>query len=136
MLARGGGESQDASFRKAGENWWPQELPQYDEIEEWTRRLAEGGNQDSGCLESWAVNAGTVPYLRRRDLDFFSPGSIFSKRHWYFSRRWKHSMVTKTIHLTTVGRVQDFTSAMGEFDFEVDLSSGRYTVNGKSIMGG
>ncbi len=34
-------------------------------------------------------------------------------------------MVTKTIHLTTVGRVQDFTSAMGEFDFEVDLSSGR-----------
>ena len=44
-------------------------------------------------------------------------------------------MVAKTIHLTTVGRVQDFTSAMGEFDFEVDLSSGRYTVNGKSIMG-
>ena len=44
-------------------------------------------------------------------------------------------MVTKTIHLTTVGRVQDFTSAMVEFDFEVDLSSGRYTVNGKSIMG-
>ena len=45
LLALGGGESQDASFRKAGENWWPQELPQYDEIEEWTRRLAEGGNQ-------------------------------------------------------------------------------------------
>lgn len=44
-------------------------------------------------------------------------------------------MVTQIIHLNTVERVQEFTSAMGEFDFEVDLSSGRYTVNGKSIMG-
>ena len=44
LLALGGGESQDASFRKAGENWWPQELPQYDELEEWTQRLKDIGN--------------------------------------------------------------------------------------------
>ena len=27
LLALGGGESRDAAFRRAGENWWPQELP-------------------------------------------------------------------------------------------------------------
>ena len=45
LLALGGGESRDAAFRKAGENWWTQELPQYDELEEWTQRLAGIGNQ-------------------------------------------------------------------------------------------
>ena len=44
-------------------------------------------------------------------------------------------MITKTIHLASVERVKEFTAAMGEFDFEVDLTCGRYTVNGKSIMG-
>ena len=44
-------------------------------------------------------------------------------------------MTTQLIHLPTIERVQRFTAAMQEFDFEVDLSSGRYTVNGKSIMG-
>lgn len=45
LLALGGGESRDAAFRKAGENWWPQELPQYDELDEWSQRLAEIGNR-------------------------------------------------------------------------------------------
>lgn len=45
LLAVGGGESQDAGFRKAGENWWAQELPQYDELEEWTERLEKMGNR-------------------------------------------------------------------------------------------
>ena len=44
-------------------------------------------------------------------------------------------MVTKTIHLSSVERAKEFSSAMGEFKFLVDLSCGRYTVNGKSIMG-
>jgi hypothetical protein len=39
LLALGGGESRDASFRERGVNWWPQELPQYGELEEWCRRL-------------------------------------------------------------------------------------------------
>lgn len=44
-------------------------------------------------------------------------------------------MITKDIQLTTVERVKDFVNAVAEFDFEVDLISGRYHVNGKSIMG-
>lgn len=44
-------------------------------------------------------------------------------------------MIQENIRLSSVEQVQKFTSAMGEFDFEVDLLSGRYIVNGKSIMG-
>lgn len=44
-------------------------------------------------------------------------------------------MITQAVRLSTIERVQSFTAAMGEFGFEVDLSSGRYIVNGKSIMG-
>ena len=44
-------------------------------------------------------------------------------------------MVSKQIRLSTVEAVKEFTTAMGEFDFPVDLSCGRYTVNGRSIMG-
>lgn len=44
-------------------------------------------------------------------------------------------MVTQIIHLPNVEQVQKFTTAMAEFDFEVDLCCGRYIVNGKSIMG-
>lgn len=45
LLAIGGGESRDAAFRKSGENWWPQELPQYGEIEEWFQRLSALDNR-------------------------------------------------------------------------------------------
>ena len=44
-------------------------------------------------------------------------------------------MIQENIRLPNVTRVQEFTSAMREFDFEVDLTSGRYVINGKSIMG-
>lgn len=43
-------------------------------------------------------------------------------------------MVQENIRLSGVEQAQEFTSALNEFDFEVDLSSGRYIVNGKSIM--
>ena len=39
LLAVGGGESRDAAFRERGVNWWPQELPDLREVEEWCRRL-------------------------------------------------------------------------------------------------
>ena len=39
LLAAGGGESRDAVFRERGVNWWPQELPEMEEVEEWLRRL-------------------------------------------------------------------------------------------------
>ncbi|MEG0540812.1 MAG: HPr family phosphocarrier protein [Angelakisella sp.] len=44
-------------------------------------------------------------------------------------------MFTATIQLSTVDRVKDFVSAISDFDFNVDLISGRYCVNAKSIMG-
>lgn len=44
-------------------------------------------------------------------------------------------MFKKNISLTTVEQVKDFVAAVNNFDFEVDLLSGRYHVNGKSIIG-
>ena len=43
LLALGGGESRDASFRQSGENWWPREIPEFAEVEEWCRRVDEHG---------------------------------------------------------------------------------------------
>ena len=57
-------------------------------------------------------------------------GKIFTKK-----KEDSFPMVTKVIHLPTVEKAKEFSSAMGEFKFPVDLSSGRYTVNGKSLMG-
>jgi len=44
-------------------------------------------------------------------------------------------MKTKNIKLSTIADVRDFVNAVAAFDGEVDLSSGRYVVDGKSIMG-
>lgn len=44
-------------------------------------------------------------------------------------------MFSTNIQLATVERVKDFVGAISDFDFVVDLISGRYCVNGKSIMG-
>lgn len=44
-------------------------------------------------------------------------------------------MIKKNIQLSTVEVVKDFVNTVSAFDFEVDLFSGRYCVNGKSIMG-
>ena len=43
--------------------------------------------------------------------------------------------IKSTIHLASVEQVKEFTAAMMDFKFPVDLSRGRYNVNGKSIMG-
>ena len=44
-------------------------------------------------------------------------------------------MKTTNIRLSTIADVRDFVNAVAAFDGEVDLSSGRYVVDGKSIMG-
>lgn len=44
-------------------------------------------------------------------------------------------MKTTNIKLSTIADVRDFVNAVAAFDGEVDLSSGRYVVDGKSIMG-
>lgn len=44
-------------------------------------------------------------------------------------------MKTMNIRLSTIADVRDFVNAVAAFDGEVDLSSGRYVVDGKSIMG-
>ena len=44
-------------------------------------------------------------------------------------------MKTTNIKLSTIADVRDFVNAVASFDGEVDLSSGRYIVDGKSIMG-
>ncbi|MDD3193139.1 MAG: HPr family phosphocarrier protein [Oscillospiraceae bacterium] len=44
-------------------------------------------------------------------------------------------MITKTISLNTIVDVKEFVNTVARYDFEVDLVSGRYHIDGKSIMG-
>ena len=44
-------------------------------------------------------------------------------------------MKSVNIKLSTIADVRDFVNAVAAFDGEIDLSSGRYVVDGKSIMG-
>lgn len=44
-------------------------------------------------------------------------------------------MTKLTIKLTSIKDVQDFVNAVGKFQGDVDLQSGRYVVDAKSIMG-
>ncbi|MBQ3791610.1 MAG: HPr family phosphocarrier protein [Clostridia bacterium] len=44
-------------------------------------------------------------------------------------------MKTCNIKLTTIRDVQKFIRIVCQYDFEIDLTSGRYTVDAKSIMG-
>ncbi len=44
-------------------------------------------------------------------------------------------MKTANIRLSTIADVREFVNDIAAFEGEVDLSSGRYVVDGKSIMG-
>ncbi|HHY52509.1 MAG TPA: HPr family phosphocarrier protein [Clostridiales bacterium] len=44
-------------------------------------------------------------------------------------------MKSINIMLSTINDVKDFVSIVSQFDFEIDLVSGRYAVDAKSIMG-
>jgi len=44
-------------------------------------------------------------------------------------------MPTLAIHLKTIRDVQEFVRIVNEFPYDVDLTSGRYVVDAKSIMG-
>ena len=44
-------------------------------------------------------------------------------------------MKTATIQLKTIADIRDFVNLVTACDFEVDLASGRYVVDAKSIMG-
>ena len=44
-------------------------------------------------------------------------------------------MKTATVQLSTIADIRDFVNLVTACDFEVDLASGRYVVDAKSIMG-
>ena len=44
-------------------------------------------------------------------------------------------MSTAKIRLSTIADVRDFVNIVAKSDIDVDLQSGRYIVDGKSIMG-
>ncbi len=44
-------------------------------------------------------------------------------------------MISTTIKLDTINDVKDFVNTVSKYDFDVDLVSGRYAVDAKSIMG-
>lgn len=39
------------------------------------------------------------------------------------------------IMLATINDVKEFVNIVSQYDFDIDLSSGKYVVNAKSIMG-
>lgn len=44
-------------------------------------------------------------------------------------------MVRFTVQFKSISDVKDFVHAVNSFSYDVDLSSGRYVVDAKSIMG-
>lgn len=44
-------------------------------------------------------------------------------------------MVRFTVHFKSITDVKDFVHTVNSFPYDVDLSSGRYVVDAKSIMG-
>ncbi len=44
-------------------------------------------------------------------------------------------MYTTQIHLATINDVKRFVNTVNLYDFDVDLSAGRYKIDAKSIMG-
>lgn len=44
-------------------------------------------------------------------------------------------MKTINIKLDTINDVKEFVNAVAKYDFDVDLVSGRYAIDAKSIMG-
>ena len=44
-------------------------------------------------------------------------------------------MKTATVSLGTIAEVKAFVNIVSKYDFDVDLLSGRYAVDAKSIMG-
>ena len=44
-------------------------------------------------------------------------------------------MKTASIRLSTIADVRDFVNIVAKTDVDIDLKSGRYIVDGKSIMG-
>ena len=45
------------------------------------------------------------------------------------------SITVLKIHLVTIADLYNFVAIAGKYDFDIELKSGRYTVDGKSIMG-
>ena len=44
-------------------------------------------------------------------------------------------MTTVNLLLSSINDVKDFVNTVSKYDFDVDLTSGRYVVDAKSIMG-
>ena len=44
-------------------------------------------------------------------------------------------MKTVQISLNSIGKVKSFVNAITQFEFDLDLISGRYVIDAKSIMG-
>lgn len=45
------------------------------------------------------------------------------------------TITTVKIRLVTIADLYNFVAIAGKYDFDIELKSGRYTVDGKSIMG-
>ena len=50
-------------------------------------------------------------------------------------KRQKEKKMNKKIILNSIDKVKDFATKAGHFEENITLQSGRYVVNGKSIMG-
>ena len=44
-------------------------------------------------------------------------------------------MIRRTVLLNTIEKVKEFSAIVPKYDYDMDLSSGRFTVDAKSILG-
>lgn len=50
-------------------------------------------------------------------------------------KKGKRQMVSFKVRLDSTEKIKDFVGKTFNLDFDIDLTSGRYVVDGKSIMG-
>jgi len=53
----------------------------------------------------------------------------------YTTNKEEFKMRTFNLLLSSINDVKDFVNIVSKYDFDVDLTSGRYVVDAKSIMG-
>lgn len=87
-------------------------------------------NNQTGVLPSAFVAAEQTGSFRRAAWEIFVP--VCSE---ILSGRLEINMKEYKISLAAINDVKEFVNKVMKYDFDVDLISGRYAIDGKSIMG-
>jgi phosphotransferase system HPr-like phosphotransfer protein len=62
--------------------------------------------------------------------------SIYNKLKWQINSNERMNLMKAiTVMLNSINDVKQFVNIVSKYDFDIDLTSGRYIVDAKSIMG-